>query len=50
MTLDSKLRTPSLCRYNYDVALDRPLEGRFEWVPLPLTGGSEGVKPSQSVR
>lgn len=36
--------------YNYDVALDRPLEGRFEWVPLPLTGGSEGVKPSQSVR
>lgn len=23
-----------LCRYNYDVALDRPLEGRFEWAPV----------------
>ncbi|OEL22118.1 hypothetical protein BAE44_0016863, partial [Dichanthelium oligosanthes] len=20
--------------YNYDIALDRPLEGRFEWAPV----------------
>ncbi|WVZ50417.1 hypothetical protein U9M48_001670 [Paspalum notatum var. saurae] len=27
--------------YNYDVALDRPLEGRFEWAPVMSTCGDE---------
>jgi hypothetical protein len=25
---------PFLLRYNYDIALDRPLDGRFDWSPV----------------
>ncbi|RLM69314.1 cyclin-dependent kinase inhibitor 3-like [Panicum miliaceum] len=33
--------------YNYDVALDRPLEGRFEWAPVSCT--EQGGQNCQSV-